>query len=81
MVQTVSTEHNVGRKKAHLFSFVCSINLYEENKKTLFLSYGFDEFAAMSFPDADEHHLETCINFFFWAFSVNKSAFKKQATR
>ncbi|KIK45444.1 hypothetical protein CY34DRAFT_10411 [Suillus luteus UH-Slu-Lm8-n1] len=40
--------------------------------KSKFLNYGkFDLFAALSFPDADSMHLETCIMFFFWAFSTD----------
>lgn len=30
----------------------------------------FDTFAALSFPDTDPQHLETCLAFFYWAFSV-----------
>jgi hypothetical protein len=51
--------------------FRCSV--YDDRKKSKFLNYGkFDLFAALSFPDADCRHLETCIMFFFWAFSVRK---------
>ncbi|THU78435.1 hypothetical protein K435DRAFT_811554 [Dendrothele bispora CBS 962.96] len=42
---------------------------YGENLKR-FLSHRFDLFAELSFPDADQHHLETCIEFFIWAFSA-----------
>lgn len=49
------------------------ISVYDDRKKSKFLNYGkFDLFAALSFPDADSAHLETCIMFFFWAFSVHK---------
>ncbi|OAX38211.1 terpenoid synthase [Rhizopogon vinicolor AM-OR11-026] len=48
----------------------CSV--YDDRKKSKFLNYGkFDLFAALSFPDADCMHLETCIMFFFWAFSTD----------
>lgn len=51
--------------------FRCSV--YDDRKKSKFLNYGkFDLFAALSVPDADCMHLETCIMFFFWAFSVCK---------
>jgi hypothetical protein len=47
--------------------------VYNDRKKSKFLDYGkFDLFAALSFPDADCMHLETCIMFFFWAFSVSE---------
>ena len=42
-------------------------------KKRKFLSHRFDSYAGMSFPDADVAHLETCIMFFLWAFSVSGS--------
>ncbi|EGO03037.1 hypothetical protein SERLA73DRAFT_165924 [Serpula lacrymans var. lacrymans S7.3] len=49
-----------------------SFNVYNEKKLSKFLDYGkFDLFAALSFPDADAKHLETCLAFFFWAFSTD----------
>ena len=49
--------------------------MYDDRKKSKFLNYGkFDLFAALSVPDADCMHLETCIMFFFWAFSVCKTS-------
>lgn len=48
------------------------MSVYNDRNKSKFLNYGkFDLFAALSFPDADSMHLETCIMFFFWAFSVH----------
>ena len=44
--------------------------VYHGLKKKKFLSHRFDSYAGMSFPDADVTHLETCIAFFLWAFSV-----------
>ncbi|CDO69934.1 hypothetical protein BN946_scf184836.g8 [Trametes cinnabarina] len=46
-------------------------NVYGGAKKLRFLSYRFDAYAGMSFPDADTAHLETCMMFFFWAFSFD----------
>ncbi|KAH9856154.1 terpenoid synthase [Lenzites betulinus] len=46
-------------------------NVYHGLKKQKFLSHRFDSYAGMSFPDADLTHLETCIAFFFWAFSFD----------
>ncbi|KAL4244153.1 Terpene synthase [Abortiporus biennis] len=40
-------------------------------KERKFLSYRFDHYATVSFPDADLEHLETCIQFFLWAFSFD----------
>ncbi|KIK65943.1 hypothetical protein GYMLUDRAFT_239618 [Collybiopsis luxurians FD-317 M1] len=51
-----------------------SMNTYEGQKLARFLSHRFDIFAGLSFPDADQEHLETCINFFFWAFSLDDSS-------
>ncbi|OSD03851.1 terpenoid synthase [Trametes coccinea BRFM310] len=45
--------------------------VYDGPKKRRFLSHRFDAYAGMSFPDADATHLETCIKFFFWAFSFD----------
>ncbi|KAG1898866.1 terpenoid synthase [Suillus fuscotomentosus] len=53
-------------------SWFNQISVYDDRKKSKFLNYGkFDLFAALSFPDADSAHLETCIMFFFWAFSTD----------
>ena len=46
--------------------------MYHGLKKKKFLSHRFDSYAGMSFPDADVTHLETCIAFFLWAFSVSE---------
>lgn len=53
--------------KAHDF---VSLKVYPEPKQRKFLSHAFDLYAGLSFPDADVEHLETCIAFFLWAFSV-----------
>ncbi|KAI0334297.1 terpenoid synthase [Cubamyces sp. BRFM 1775] len=46
-------------------------NVYSGTKQQRFLSHRFDVYAGMSFPDADVDHLQTCIAFFFWAFSFD----------
>ncbi|KAF8991689.1 hypothetical protein BDQ17DRAFT_1370497 [Cyathus striatus] len=47
-------------------------NVYDEARRLEFLTLGrFDLFAALSFPEADAKHLETCLAFFFWAFSTD----------
>ncbi|THU78121.1 terpenoid synthase [Dendrothele bispora CBS 962.96] len=48
-----------------------SIGAYHGKTLQRFFSHRFDLFAELSFPDADEQHLETCIDFFFWAFSFD----------
>ncbi|THU89284.1 terpenoid synthase [Dendrothele bispora CBS 962.96] len=48
-----------------------SIGAYHGENLKRFLSHRFDLFAELSFPDAGQHHLETCIEFFFWAFSFD----------
>ncbi|KZV74593.1 terpenoid synthase [Peniophora sp. CONT] len=49
-----------------------SIGVYSDTKLEQYLSVGrFDLFAALSFPDADLRHLETCLFFFLWAFSTD----------
>ncbi|KAK7459648.1 hypothetical protein VKT23_009630 [Stygiomarasmius scandens] len=48
-----------------------SIGAYQGKKLQRFFSHRFDYFAELSFPDADQQHLETCIDFFFWAFSFD----------
>lgn len=56
-------------------TLVCSVGLYDDQKRSKFLNYGkFDLFAALTFPDADQKHLTTCIIFFFWAFAVRLSS-------
>ncbi|KAL0573035.1 hypothetical protein V5O48_008928 [Marasmius crinis-equi] len=46
--------------------------VYDTRKAERWLKSGrFDTFAALSFPDADLSHLETCQMFFFWAFSTD----------
>ncbi|KAK0452122.1 isoprenoid synthase domain-containing protein [Desarmillaria tabescens] len=45
-------------------------NIYDREQAETFLNSGrFDVFAALSFPEADLLHLETCLCFFLWAFS------------
>ncbi|KAG2145439.1 terpenoid synthase [Suillus bovinus] len=63
--------HQAGADRAAR-SWFNQISVYDDRKKSKFLNYGkFDLFAALSFPDADCMHLETCIMFFFWAFSTD----------
>ena len=53
--------------------------VYDARKAEYWLKSGrFDIFTALSFPDADLSHLETCQMFFFWAFSVCQ-VIRKQA--
>lgn len=53
---------------------ITRFHLYDETRAENFLTLGkFDVFAALSFPDADISHLETCLAFLLWAFSVTKS--------
>ncbi|EIM81486.1 terpenoid synthase [Stereum hirsutum FP-91666 SS1] len=53
-------------------SWFKSFHVYDEQKSREFLEAGkFDLYAALSFPDADLQHLETCLAFFFWAFSTD----------
>ncbi|KAF9262323.1 terpenoid synthase [Marasmius fiardii PR-910] len=52
--------------KRHVF------HVYDEEQAQKWLQYGrFDAFAALSFPDAELSHLETCLAFFLWAFSTD----------
>ncbi|RPD54775.1 terpenoid synthase [Lentinus tigrinus ALCF2SS1-7] len=46
-------------------------NVYQGKMKKTFLSHRFDLYAALSFPEADLKHLETCIAFFLWTFSFD----------
>ncbi|KDR76843.1 hypothetical protein GALMADRAFT_25350, partial [Galerina marginata CBS 339.88] len=49
-----------------------SFNVYDPSKALAYIDRGrFDIFAAFSFPDADVQHLETCLAFFYWAFSTD----------
>ena len=50
-------------------------DIYHNTKKATFLSHGFDSYTAMAFPDADAAHLETCMAFLLWAFSVGDAPF------
>lgn len=50
---------------------VSSLGVYHGEKEKKFLSHSFDLYAGLSFPDADVTHLDTCIAFFLWAFSVS----------
>ncbi|KAF9255786.1 terpenoid synthase [Marasmius fiardii PR-910] len=46
--------------------------VFDEKKSRRWLQYGrFDLFAGPSFPDAELSQLETCLAFFFWAFSTD----------
>ncbi|KAG7089978.1 hypothetical protein E1B28_011602 [Marasmius oreades] len=46
--------------------------VFDEKKARQWLHYGrFDLFAGLSFPEAELSHLETCLAFFFWAFSTD----------
>ncbi|KAH8102071.1 terpenoid synthase [Cristinia sonorae] len=59
--------------KAYQFtrSWFVNLGVYHEPKQRKFLSHRFDLYAGLSFPDADVHHLETCMAFFLWAFSFD----------
>ncbi|PPQ97140.1 hypothetical protein CVT26_000623 [Gymnopilus dilepis] len=47
-------------------------NVYDAARTLAYIDRGrFDVFAALSFPDADIHHLETCLAFFYWAFATD----------
>ncbi|KAF5374321.1 hypothetical protein D9758_004657 [Tetrapyrgos nigripes] len=47
-------------------------HVYEESRAKQWLELGkFDIFAALSFPNADPPHLETCLAFLLWAFSTD----------
>ncbi|TDL19929.1 terpenoid synthase [Rickenella mellea] len=49
-----------------------SFNVYDGANLSKFLDLGkFDLFAALSFPNASQSHLETCLIFFLWAFSTD----------
>ncbi|KAL4246227.1 Terpene synthase [Abortiporus biennis] len=48
-----------------------SFGVYNPKKEQKFLSYRYDHYATVSFPEADLEHLETCIEFFLWAFSFD----------
>jgi len=54
-----------------LLKFSIRYNVYNTKKSLKFMDVGkFDLFAGLTFPNADATHLETCLAFFFWAFSV-----------
>ncbi|KAF8970534.1 isoprenoid synthase domain-containing protein [Flammula alnicola] len=49
-----------------------SFKVYKDSQGIDFMDRGrFDIFAALSFPDADPDHLQTCLAFFFWAFATD----------
>ncbi|KAF9476267.1 terpenoid synthase [Pholiota conissans] len=49
-----------------------SFKVYDEVRSKAYIERGrFDIFAALSFPDADPQHLETCLAFFYWAFATD----------
>ncbi|KDR68218.1 hypothetical protein GALMADRAFT_78787 [Galerina marginata CBS 339.88] len=49
-----------------------NFNVYDHSRALAYIDRGrFDVFAAYSFPDADKEHLETCLAFFYWAFSID----------
>jgi hypothetical protein len=55
-----------------LAHYLYRFNLYSPEKLDKFINYGkFDLFAGLTFPHADLYHLETCLAFFFWAFSAS----------
>ncbi|KJA21771.1 hypothetical protein HYPSUDRAFT_202683 [Hypholoma sublateritium FD-334 SS-4] len=46
--------------------------VYDNVRSSEYVNRGrFDTFAALSFPDADPSHLETCLAFFYWAFATD----------
>lgn len=46
-------------------------NVYDTTRGIAYADSGrYDLVAALAFPDADPTHLETCLAFFYWAFSV-----------
>ncbi|KAJ3561482.1 hypothetical protein NP233_g10167 [Leucocoprinus birnbaumii] len=52
--------------------FPSSFNVYDSSKAQAYIDRGrFDLYAALSFSDADPQHLETCLAFFYWAFSTD----------
>ncbi|KAF9476263.1 terpenoid synthase [Pholiota conissans] len=49
-----------------------SFKVYDDVRSKAYIERGrFDIFAALSFPDADPQHLETCLAFFYWAFATD----------
>ncbi|KAJ8473020.1 hypothetical protein ONZ45_g16452 [Pleurotus djamor] len=52
-------------------AWLSSFKLYDDKKLKRFLGHRFDVYGGLAFPDTDPSHLETCINFFFWAFSLD----------
>lgn len=63
--------YNVSLPLAVLIALSLSLGVYHGEKEKKFLSHSFDLYAGLSFPDADVTHLDTCIAFFLWAFSVS----------
>nr|UPX76564.1 putative 1,11 carbon cyclization sesquiterpene synthase 104 [Hypholoma fasciculare] len=46
--------------------------VYDSVRGSEYVNRGrFDTFVALSFPDADPSHLETCLAFFYWAFATD----------
>ncbi|EEB92014.1 hypothetical protein MPER_09536 [Moniliophthora perniciosa FA553] len=47
-------------------------NIHDPNTTSAYLSNGrFDLFAGLSFPEANQDRLETCLAFYLWAFSTD----------
>ncbi len=50
---------------------------FDDDKLDNYLKTGwFDLYVALAFPNADAKHLETCLYFLLWAFSVSCLFFK-----
>ncbi|VDB95597.1 unnamed protein product [Peniophora sp. CBMAI 1063] len=65
-----STHRDVAERAAR--TWFHEVGVYNSKKLDHFLRVGkFDLFAALSFPNADATHLETCLEFFLWAFSTD----------
>ncbi|KAG2104282.1 isoprenoid synthase domain-containing protein [Suillus cothurnatus] len=52
-------------------SWFNQLSVYDDRKTSKFLNGKFDLLAALTFPDADCMHLETCLMFHMWAFSAD----------
>ena len=58
------------------YIFVNSFKVYNPTRALEFMDRGrFDLMAALTYPDADLEHLETCLIFYYWAFSVSDCLF------
>ncbi|KAF5363252.1 hypothetical protein D9756_001012 [Leucocoprinus leucothites] len=66
----VNPHANSIHEKMH--KWFLSFNVYDTAKALAYIDRGrFDIYAGLSFPDADVEHLETCLAFFYWAFSTD----------